>query len=70
MAVAEGDTLNVFNHGLDSLFRDVEDGTEYEYIYAIQDIADKILDLKIGESMYFQPNRDNDLTKGIITRHA
>lgn len=43
-------------------------GTEYEYIYALQEEGDKLLDLKVGEAMYFQPNRDNDLAKGIIYR--
>lgn len=41
---------------------------EYEYIYSMQDLIDEVLDLKDGESMYFKPNRDNDLAKGIITR--
>ena len=39
-----------------------------EVIYAMNEILDKILDLKLNESMYFQPNRDNNKSKGIITR--
>jgi len=41
---------------------------DYEFIYALQEIADDVLDLKSGECLYFQPNRDNQLAKGIITR--
>lgn len=47
-----------------------EQGKDWEYIYALNDIIDKILDLKDGQSMYFQPNRDNYDTKGIILRTA
>lgn len=43
-------------------------GDQYEYIYALREITDEVLDIRKGESMYFQPNRDNDLAKGIITR--
>lgn len=41
---------------------------EWEYIYALHEILDKVLDLKDGQSMYFQPCRDNDDSKGIILR--
>ena len=39
-----------------------------EVVYALQEIIDDILDLPAGDSMYFQPNRDDDGTKGIIRR--
>jgi len=39
-----------------------------EWEYALRDDIDAVLDLKVGESMYFQPNRDNAGTKGIIFR--
>lgn len=42
---------------------------DYEYIYALYDVIDEILDLKNGESLYFQPIRDNKDSKGIITRN-
>ncbi len=41
---------------------------DLEYIYALQDMLDEVLDLQLDESIYFQPNRDNNLAKGIITR--
>jgi hypothetical protein len=40
----------------------------FEFLYAMQDIVDKILDLREGESMIFQPNRDDSNSKGIIYR--
>lgn len=42
--------------------------SEFEYIYAVQDRCDEILDLKLNESMYFQFNRDDEDSKGIIKR--
>ena len=39
-----------------------------ELIYAIQEVGDKVLDLKVNESMYFQPYRDMKESKGIIIR--
>lgn len=42
--------------------------SENEYIYALQEITDDILDLKKGKSMYFQPNRDDKESKGILLR--
>ena len=39
-----------------------------EVFYSIQEKTDEILDLKNGESLYFQANRDNENDKGIILR--
>jgi len=43
-------------------------GNNWEFIYSMQDIIDKVLDLKEGESITFQPNRDDPNSKGIIYR--
>lgn len=43
-------------------------GDDYEAIYAMQEIKDEIERLKVGENMYFQPSRDEETSKGIITR--
>lgn len=43
-----------------------DDGAEVNY--AMQEIIDSILDLKVGESLYFQPNRDDRNSKAIIFR--
>lgn len=47
-----------------------DDDSDTEVKYALQDIGDKVLDMKIGDSLYFQPNRDDKKTKGIILRTA
>lgn len=39
-----------------------------EVIYAMQDIMDDILDLKVDKHLTFQPNRDNDQSIGLIVR--
>ena len=39
-----------------------------EYFFAMQECIDSILDLKLNESMYFRPNRDDKNSKGIIMR--
>lgn len=41
---------------------------DYEYIYAIQEDTDKILDLKVNETMYVSLNRDNVNDKGVLLR--
>lgn len=51
----------------DQLFHN-KDKNPFEFIFALQEIADAVLDLKENESMYFQPNRDNNQTKGILLR--
>jgi len=47
---------------------DGEEDSEYEYIYALQDDFDTILDLKIDEIIPFQFNRDDKREKGIVKR--
>ena len=46
----------------------VGNGDDWEYIYAMNERKDEIEKLKIGESLYFQPIRDDKESKGIITR--
>jgi hypothetical protein len=41
---------------------------EYEYTYAIQEIEKDVMALRVGESMYFQPCRDDKTSKAIILR--
>lgn len=36
--------------------------------YALQEVIDEVLDLKVGESIYFTPNRDIKDSKGLILR--
>lgn len=63
----QGTTGSVKNVTVERLTEERE--SEYEWIYAIQSYhLDDILDLKIGENIFFQPNRDDNKSKGIITR--
>lgn len=39
-----------------------------ELFYAMTEVIDEILDLNIGESLYFQPNRDRKNSEGLILR--
>lgn len=41
---------------------------DWEWEYALYDDFDKLLDLKKGEVIPFQFNRDNKLSQGIIKR--
>lgn len=46
----------------------VKNHGDYEIYYALDDVLDQVLDLKVEETMYFQPNRDNKMSKGILLR--
>jgi hypothetical protein len=45
----------------------IEEGYDFEFVYALADIAEDVMKLSAGESMYFKPNRDEP-SKGIIAR--
>ena len=65
----QGTTCSVKNVTVERMTEERE--REYEWIYSIQsDHLDEILDLKVGESIFFQPNRDDNKSKGIVTRIA
>lgn len=72
--VEQGDKIEVVIT-LDELLQVDEDKNDYEYIYAIQDDIDHVLDLHVGQSIYFSPDRNypssgadlND-PKGILIR--
>lgn len=65
VAICDQIGLTIENVTLNSLTDTKQD---LELFYAIQDIIDEVLDLKVEESMYFQPNRDDKNSKGIIRR--
>lgn len=44
------------------------DGSDWEFVYAMTEIGDEWTKLDVGNSMYFQPTRDDANSKGIITR--
>lgn len=64
-----GHAVTVDNLTVERLTEDKPQGDDFEYIYALDYYGiDKILDLKIGESVFIQPNRDDNESKGILTR--
>lgn len=66
--ISESGYLSTQSITIEMLLNINDNMDDYEFIYALQEIADDVLDLKINESLYFKPNRDNELAKGIITR--
>lgn len=60
---------------LEDIIVDKEEGKDYEYLYAIQDVIDSVLDLRFGDSISLSPDRNYDgkkpsSPKGILTRIA
>lgn len=47
---------------------DIKMGADYEFIYALNEIVEDVMSLKIGESLQFKPNRDYETQKGVIVR--
>lgn len=43
-------------------------GEDYEYIYALGEILDKVLDLQPLDCLRFKADRDNPLINGLIVR--
>lgn len=42
--------------------------TDYEFVYAIDEVQKKVMKLKVGDRMYFKSLRDEPNSLGIITR--
>lgn len=67
-------SMDTAHFTLDEIFYDVDEDikrykkSDGELMYAIRENIDSVLDLKLNETMYFQPNRDDKTTKGIILR--
>ena len=62
-----GETFSLF----DVFPREIEhNGGEYEYVYALMEHEKELLSLQVGQSMYFQPVRDDNTTKAIVIRVA
>lgn len=62
---AYGETVEI-TVDLERIINDIEN--EFEYIYALQDEFDTILDMKKNDIISFQFNRDDAMEKGIIKR--
>jgi len=63
-----GKTCTVAGLVVERFTKKTELGADFEYIYSLQEDLDKVLDLKINESLLFQPNRDDENSKAILTR--
>ena len=48
---------------------DMEHGTEFEWYYSLREVTDKIMALRVGDSMSFKI-RDDQKSNGIILRTA
>jgi two-component sensor histidine kinase len=69
VAVCDSDGITIEKITVQSLLRQPANNENIpEWIYAMRDISDDVLDLKLFNSMAFQPNRDQSDSKGIIYR--
>jgi len=57
-----------FNTTLEKVAKSYDGGDPYEWQICVQEALTEITKLKVGESMYFQPNRDDPNSKGLILR--
>ena len=55
-----------YNQTLEQILSNQEDQSETNY--SLQERIDEVLDLKVGQSIYFTPSRDQVNSKGVITR--
>jgi len=71
VTIVENGIMNVKGIKIDAILTSDDndpDDEGYEFEYALQEIIDEVLDLEQGDSLYFQPNRDGNDSKGIILR--
>ena len=47
---------------------DVADGEDLEFVYSLNEIAEDVMRLKVGESLRFKANRDVAMENGGILR--
>lgn len=70
----ETELIDLKSLSLEDIFEDVDNliteaqQSNFEWQYAIQDKIDNVLDMKKDETIYFQFNRDDENTKGILKR--
>jgi hypothetical protein len=68
MTFNSGDTQEL-NLDLEKLMEGNEEGSDFEYTYAMQDVMDDILDLKKSEMLHFYTCRDHKAEGiGVIVR--
>jgi len=68
LSFVEGSQPSGFSTAIITLDKVVDDNS-FEYIYALNEWhVEQMILLKVGESLYFQPIRDDKDSKGIILR--
>jgi len=69
IAFIESEDISVETLSLNELITlQEQEGADYEWKYAISQIIDKVLDLKLYENLPFNSNRDNSKSLAIILR--
>lgn len=69
VAFIEGDAICSYFVKLSEILNDPDGyGSNQEYCYALQERFDELLDLKIGERLLVQFNRDDKDSEGFIKR--
>lgn len=64
MYTVENSCSTLIQVSLDEIIQD----KEYEVFFALQEQIDEVMDIPMGCTLTFKPNRDNPLSKGMITR--
>ena len=68
IVVVQSTSVNTHTYTFDQLFNNkIEEGYDWEFVYALDMITEDILKLSKGDSLYFKSNRDEE-SKGIIVR--
>lgn len=68
IALIESDNISVVTNSLNDIIDGTKKSDAYEYMYAIEENIDALLDLKVYEKMTFQFCRDDQNTLGVILR--
>lgn len=66
IVVNEGTQVNQFTFSFDRLFNnDREDGDDYEFVYALNEIAEDIMKMQLWQMLDFKADRNGDATGSI-----
>ena len=69
IVIMEGNYVPNWVMTFERLFlNDVADGEDLEFVYSLNEIAEDVMRLKVGESLRFKANRDVAMENGVILR--
>lgn len=69
IVIMEGNYVPNWVMTFERLFlNDVADGEDLEFVYSLNEIAEDVMRLKVGESLRFKANRDVAMENGGILR--